>query len=80
MPEALVPALAWPQIWPVPIGGGSSIPAVPSYTPRAEVHDLPPQTQEVVASAGEAWVLLGRDALNTHRLLPDNPRLLLEVG
>jgi hypothetical protein len=34
----------------------------------------------VVASAGEAWILLGRDALNAHRLLLDGPRLFHEIG
>ena len=42
--------------------------------------ESPPQTLEVVASAGEAWILLGRDVLNTHRLVLDGPQLALEIG
>ncbi len=53
---------------------------MPSYPVQLKVHNLPVQMIEVVASAGETWVLLGRDVLNAHRLLLDGPQLFLEIG
>jgi hypothetical protein len=81
VPEALVQGLALPQIGAIPIGGvGGITQTMPSYPVQVAIHNLPAQTLEVVASAGEAWVLLGRDALNAHRVLLDGPQLLLEIG
>jgi hypothetical protein len=53
---------------------------MPSYPVQMTIHSLAPQLLEVVASAGETWVLLGRDVLNAHRLLLDGPGLVLEIG
>jgi len=53
---------------------------MPTYPLRLAIHDLSYITIEVVASSGESWVLLGRDVLNTYRLVLDGPRLGLEIG
>jgi hypothetical protein len=53
---------------------------MPSYPVQVAIHDLPAQTLEVVGSAGESWLLLGRDVLNARRLLLDGPQLVLEIG
>jgi hypothetical protein len=42
------------------------------------LHDAKPQPREVLA-ADEPWVLLGRDVLNSHRLVLDGPQLILEL-
>lgn len=81
LPETLVQALGLPQIGTIPIGGvGGIVQTMPSYPVHVAIHNLPIQTVEVVASAGESWVLLGRDIVNTHRLLLDGPQLFLEIG
>ena len=81
LPLALVNDLALPQIGAVPIGGvGGIVQSMPSYPVEVAIHNLPAQTLEVVASSGEAWVLLGRDVLNTHRVVLNGPKSLLEIG
>src|SRR5208283_1573748 len=65
LPDTLVHALALPQIATIPIGGvGGITQTMPCYPVQVEIHSFPAQTIEVVATAGEAWVLLGRDILN----------------
>jgi hypothetical protein len=81
LPEALVQQLALPQLGTLTIGGVAGVQqTMPTYPLRLAIHNLPPQTIEVVGSPGEAWVLLGRDVLNAHRLLLDGPLLALEIG
>jgi hypothetical protein len=81
LPDALVQALALPQIGTIPIGRvGGTAQTMPSYPVEIAGHNLPALTIEAVASAGETWVLLGRDVLNAHRLLLDGPQLFLELG
>ncbi len=80
LPDALVQDLGLPQIGATPIGGvGGIIVTMPSYPVQIAIDNLPAHTLEVVASAGESWVLLGRDLLNALRLLLDGPRLVLEI-
>lgn len=69
-----------PRIGTIVIGGvGGVTQAMPSYPVQIAIHELPEQALGVVSRADEAWVLLGRDLLNAHRLLLDGPRLLLEL-
>jgi hypothetical protein len=81
IPETLVETLALPQLGTLMIGGvGGVQQAMPTYPLLLAVHNLPPQTIEVVASPGESWVLLGRDVLNVYRVLLDGPQLATEIG
>lgn len=81
VPETVVQALNLPQIGSTPIGGvGGLVQQMPTYPLRVKIHELPDQTIEVVASAGETWVLLGRDVINHHRIVLDGPNLALEIG
>ena len=81
LPANLAQALALPQIGTIPIGGvGGIIQTMPCYPVHLAIHDLPGQTIEVVASAGESWILLGRDVLNAYRLVLDGPQLVLEIS
>jgi hypothetical protein len=81
IPETLVQTLALPQLGTLMIGGvGGVQQAMPSYPLLLAVHNLPPQTIEVVASPGESWVQLGRDVLNNYRVLLDGPQLAAEIG
>jgi hypothetical protein len=81
IPETLVETLALPQLGTLMIGGvGGVQQAMPTYPLLLAVHNLPPQTIEVVPSPGESWVLLGRDVLNVYRVLLDGPQLATEIG
>ena len=81
LPDALVQALALPQIGTISIGGvGGIAQTMPAYPVDLIIHNLPPHTIEVVGCAGESWALLGRDVLNLHRMLLDGPELAVEIG
>jgi hypothetical protein len=81
VPQSVVQGLDLPQIGQVPIGGvGGLVQHFPTYPVTITIHDLPAETIEVVASAGEAWLLLGRDVINGYRILLDGPNLALEIG
>jgi predicted aspartyl protease len=80
LPAKLASELALPQIRAMKIGlAGGSVREMPVYPVTLAIHDFAPLTIEVVSSAGEDWILLGRDVLNAHRLLLDGPRLGLEI-
>jgi hypothetical protein len=80
LPDTVVQALALPQIGSIPIGGvGGIVQTMPSYPVELAIDNLPVQTFEVVASAGETWVLLGRDVLNTRRQVLDGPQQFVDV-
>ena len=60
LPDSLAQSLALPQIGTIPIGGvGGVAQTMPSFPVQVAIHNLPAQIVEVVASAGESWVLLG---------------------
>jgi hypothetical protein len=81
LPLAVVQALALPAIGSIPIGGvGGTVSIMTVYAVLLGVHTLPQRLIEVVAHPDESWVLLGRDVLNTHRLVLDGPQLALEIG
>ena len=52
---------------------------MPSYAVLLGVHTLAERLIEVIAHAEESWVLLGRDVLNSLRIVLDGPRLVLEI-
>ena len=77
----MVGTLSLPQFGTLTIGGVSGVQqTMPTYLLNMAIHNLPALTLEAVASPGESWVLLGRDVLNTYRLLLDGPQLALEIG
>ena len=56
IPDAIVQALALPQIGTIPIGGvGGVAQTMASYPVQLVVHNFPVQVIEVVASAGETF-------------------------
>ena len=61
-------------------GVGGIVEEMNLYPVSLGVHQFQPRTIEVLAHAGESWVLLGRDILNDFRLLLDGPGLALEIG
>jgi len=81
LPDTLVQTLGLPQIGAIAIGGvGGIAQTMPSYPVLIAIQNLPTMTIEVVASPGESWVLVGRDVLNTQKLVLDGPKLVLENG
>lgn len=44
------------------------------------IHDLPPVEVRAILGERESYILLGRDVLNTHRIVLDGPRLSLEIA
>lgn len=81
LPDDLVQALGLPQFRTITIGGvGGTVQVMPSFRMQVSIHNLATQTVEVVADPDETWVLLGRDVLNSHRILLDGPQLKLEIG
>ena len=61
-------------------GVGGVAQTMATYPVQVTIDNLSPQTVEAVASAGESWILIGRDLLNIHRLVLDGPQQLLEIG
>ncbi len=81
LPQALVKNLGLAQIGSMLIGGlGGITYTLPTYVVLVGIHDLAMQPVKVVASADEAWPLLGRDLLNAVRLTLDGPQSVLEIG
>jgi hypothetical protein len=61
------------------VGVGGKSEEMELYTVILGIHTLPPQPIEILAHPGEAWILLGRDVLNIHRLILNGPGLVLEL-
>ena len=81
LPETLVKSLGLPQVGTVHLGGfGGATFTLPVYAVNLGIHDLPVRLIKVAAHAEESWVLLGRDVLNSYRVLLDGPQLALEIG
>ncbi|HLN31496.1 MAG TPA: hypothetical protein VK395_27390 [Gemmataceae bacterium] len=81
LPESLVGLLGLPQVGTLKLGGfGGATFTLPVYPILLGLHDLPAQPFKVAAHAEESWILLGRDVLNSFRVLLDGPQLALEIG
>jgi predicted aspartyl protease len=60
-------------------GFAGEIVELPIFLVEVQVHDLAPQLTRAVLGQHEPHILLGRDVLNTHRVLLDGPQLALEI-
>ena len=81
VPDTIIQTLSLPLIGSIAIAGvGGIIQNLPSYPVELGIHTLPARLAEIVGSAGEPWVLLGRDILNAHTLLLAGPQSFLEIG
>jgi hypothetical protein len=80
VPLALVDQLGLEPIDDILIGGvGGTEETMPVFVVSLAILSLPARTMRVVAHPDEPWILLGRDALNSYRLLLDGPNLALEI-
>ena len=53
---------------------------LPIFLVEVHIHDLPPIMVRAALGEHEPHILLGRDMLNSHRILLDGPQLALEIG
>jgi hypothetical protein len=80
LPEPLVQELDLQQLGQLEIGGlGGTVHMLAAYAVRLGVHDLPPTLFKVIGSAGEHWILLGRDVLNTLPIGLNGPQQILRI-
>jgi predicted aspartyl protease len=80
IPRSLVEDLGLAPLDELRIGGfAGQVFLVTSYRIEISIRSLKALMVEVIAHAEEPFVLLGRDVLNTHRILLDGPGLALEV-
>jgi hypothetical protein len=52
---------------------------LPVFLVEVQVHDLPPLLIRAALGEREPHILLGRDVLNSHRIMLDGPGLALEL-
>jgi hypothetical protein len=52
---------------------------LPVFLTEVRVHDLPPLLVRAVLGEREPFILLGRDVLNSYRIVLDGPQLALEI-
>jgi hypothetical protein len=81
LPANLVRALGLLQLGSILTAGLGNLARLrPSYLVEVRIHNLTAHTIEAVSDPNEAWILLGRDVLNNHRIVFDGPQLTLEIG
>jgi hypothetical protein len=81
LPDSVVKTLGLPQVGSIRLGSfGGAIYTLPVSAVMLGLHDLPIRSFKVAAYAEESWILLGRDVLNSYRVLLDGPQLALEIG
>jgi predicted aspartyl protease len=61
------------------LGFGGHLMTMPTFLVQIQLRGLAPQVVEVLASAEEPYVLLGRDVLNRFRVTLDGRNLVLEI-
>lgn len=81
IPETLVRELALPRTGTITVQGiGGIISTMALHRAELVVPGQAALDIEVASNANEPWVLLGRDILNSMRIVLDGPQLVLEVG
>jgi hypothetical protein len=61
-------------------GFASEIVELPVFLVEIRLHDFPPLLIRAVLGEHEPYALLGRDLLNSYRIVLDGPRQLLEIN
>ncbi len=80
VPLPILETLGLKPIDDILIGGvGGNEETMPVFAVSLAMFTLPTRTLAVVAHPDEPWILLGRDVLNSYRLLLDGPKLALEI-
>ena len=60
-------------------GFAGEIVELPLFLIEARMHDLQPILIRAALGESEQYILLGRDVLNSHRIILDGPQLALEI-
>lgn len=80
IPLAMAEELALPQAGVIEAAGLNQITSImPVYVAWIAIGDMAPVAADVMAAAGEQYVLLGRDILNGYRVMLDGPGLLCTI-
>lgn len=81
IPGRLVDELQLTRVREIMVEGfGGAVHAVDAFVVLIQIHDLQAMPVEVIAHAGEPFVLLGRDVMNQLRIILDGPKQVLEIG
>jgi predicted aspartyl protease len=81
LPNALVTALGLVEDGRFQLQGFTGkVVELPVFLVDIHVHDRPAVAVRAVLGENESLILLGRDVLNSHRLVLDGPGLALEIG
>lgn len=81
LPEHIVTQLGLEPVRAIPVAGfGGQIQTINTYIAEVEPQSLKSVMVEVLAHAGEPFILLGRDVLNHFRIVLDGPKLRLEMS
>ena len=81
IPAGIVSALNLVQVGRFLFEGfGAAIVQLPVYLVAVQIHDLPPLEIRAVVGDKEPYVLLGRDVLNSYRVLLDGPGQAIEIN
>ena len=78
VPFSIAAKLGLHQTGVVGVGGNDE--QMPLFEIMLKVHSYPPQRMEVLSHPQEPWILLGRDLLNSFRLVLDGPNPVLELS
>jgi hypothetical protein len=60
-------------------GFASNVVELPIFRAEVQIHDRPAVKVRAALSEREPYILLGRDVLNTHRILLDGPQNAFEI-
>jgi predicted aspartyl protease len=81
VPRDFVDGLQLTPLRELPVAGlGGDVQKLETFLANIQIRHLPPLAIEVLAHAGESYVLLGRDALNQLRVVLDGPNQVVEIG
>jgi hypothetical protein len=80
LPERMIAALGLVEDGHLLFQGfAGQVVELPIFLVEIRIHDLPAVLIRAVLGRGEPFILLGRDVLNSQRVLLDGPQLALEI-
>jgi len=80
LPGALVASLGLVEDGRLAFQGfAGAVVELPIFLIELQIESLAPVAVRAALGEDEPWVLLGRDVLNSHRLILDGPNLVLEI-
>jgi predicted aspartyl protease len=81
IPRVVVDTLRLIRLDELPVMGmGGQVARYPTFLVQVQLRLQPALLVEMLAIAGEPFVLLGRDVLNHYRIVFDGPQFAVEIG